>query len=101
MATLFIALLLVGVLGWFGYTQYAQRPLATSVPPQSVISPQLTAVPQVTPPTFRCDGRKYCSQMTSCSEAKLFLKNCPGMEMDGNRDGIPCEQQWCTGPLGG
>jgi hypothetical protein len=46
---------------------------------------------------FRCDGRLYCSQMTSCREAKLFLKHCPGVKMDGDRDGVPCEQQWCTG----
>jgi alpha/beta superfamily hydrolase len=45
--------------------------------------------------SFKCDGRKYCSQMTSCPEAKSFLKNCPGMEMDGDGDGIPCESQWC------
>jgi hypothetical protein len=30
--------------------------------------------------------------MGSCSEAKLFLKNCPGMEMHGDGDGVPCEQ---------
>lgn len=46
---------------------------------------------------FQCDGRKYCSQMTSCKEAKYFLKSCPGTEMDGDHDGIPCESQWCTG----
>ncbi|MDM7950284.1 excalibur calcium-binding domain-containing protein [Hydrogenophaga sp.] len=34
-------------------------------------------------------------------KAKLFLKNCPGMEMDGDGDGIPCEQQWCAGLFGG
>lgn len=45
--------------------------------------------------SFRCDGRTYCSQMTSCAEATYFLKNCPGVKMDGNHDGIPCEQQWC------
>lgn len=45
--------------------------------------------------SFKCDGRKYCSQMTSCAEAKSFLQNCPGMEMDGDDDGIPCEAQWC------
>ena len=45
---------------------------------------------------FSCDGRKYCSQMTSCQEAKYFLKNCPGTKMDGDRDGIPCEEQWCS-----
>jgi len=45
---------------------------------------------------FHCDGRKYCSEMTSCKEAKYFLKNCPGTEMDGDGDGVPCESQWCT-----
>ncbi|MDO9359360.1 MAG: excalibur calcium-binding domain-containing protein [Polaromonas sp.] len=43
----------------------------------------------------RCDGRKYCSQMTSCAEAKYFLANCPGVKMDGNKDGSPCQKQWC------
>ena len=37
--------------------------------------------------------------MTSCKEAKSFLKNCPGTQMDGDGDGMPCEQQWCTGIL--
>jgi len=44
---------------------------------------------------FRCDGRTYCSQMTSCEEATFFLKNCPGTKMDGDHDGVPCESQWC------
>lgn len=45
--------------------------------------------------TARCDGRKRCTQMRSCEEATWFLKNCPGMEMDGDGDGVPCERQWC------
>lgn len=44
---------------------------------------------------FRCDGRTHCSQMTSCAEATFFLRNCPGVAMDGNNDGVPCETQWC------
>jgi hypothetical protein len=44
---------------------------------------------------FQCDGRTHCSQMTSCEEAVYFLKNCPGVEMDGDNDGVPCEKQWC------
>ncbi|MCW8894252.1 MAG: excalibur calcium-binding domain-containing protein [Sulfurimonas sp.] len=44
---------------------------------------------------YECDGRQYCSQMTSCEEAKFFLNNCPDTKMDGNNDGIPCERQWC------
>jgi Excalibur calcium-binding domain len=45
---------------------------------------------------FSCDGRRYCKQMTSCAEAEYFLANCPGVKMDGDKDGIPCEEQWCT-----
>jgi cold shock CspA family protein len=45
---------------------------------------------------FQCDGRKHCSQMQSCEEAKFFLRKCPGTEMDGDGDGVPCEQQWCS-----
>jgi micrococcal nuclease len=43
----------------------------------------------------RCDGRTHCSQMSSCAEATWFSKNCPGVKMDGNNDGVPCERQWC------
>jgi hypothetical protein len=46
--------------------------------------------------SFSCDGRKHCSQMKSCAEAHFFLANCPGVKMDGDKDGIPCEEQWCT-----
>jgi cold shock CspA family protein len=45
---------------------------------------------------FGCDGRTYCSQMTSCAEATFFLRNCPNTKMDGNGDGEPCEEQWCN-----
>lgn len=45
---------------------------------------------------YRCDGRNMCSQMKSCEEATYFLRNCPGPEMDGDGDGIPCESQWCN-----
>lgn len=45
---------------------------------------------------FSCDARMYCSQMKSCAEAKYFLANCPAVKMDGDRNGIPCERQWCV-----
>ncbi len=44
---------------------------------------------------FHCDGRRYCSQMKSCAEAKYFLEHCPNVKMDGDHNGIPCESQWC------
>lgn len=56
-----------------------------------LISPVRVAEPQ-----FHCDGRTHCSQMTSCAEATYFLRNCPGVQMDGNNDGEPCEEQWCN-----
>jgi len=58
-------------------------------------SPKKPAVPSNAPGRFSCDGRTYCSQMTSCAEAKYFLAKCPGVKMDGDKNGIPCEQQWC------
>jgi cold shock CspA family protein len=100
--TRLIGLLLVAGLGWYAYAQYTERVDAASraavaVPLGLMSNPKQVTAPRTQQPAFRCDGRQYCSQMTSCSEAKLFLKNCPGMKMDGNGDGVPCEQQWCFG----
>lgn len=44
---------------------------------------------------FQCDGKVYCSEMSSCAEAKFYLRNCSGTKIDGNNDGIPCEKQFC------
>ena len=57
----------------------------------STVKPVLTSSAS----RFTCDGRKHCSQMTSCAEATYFVQHCPNTKMDGNNDGIPCEQQWC------
>jgi cold shock CspA family protein len=99
-----IGLIIVAALGWYGYRHYANRVALIQAAPQSVIEPSAMSatLPRSAEPgrdSFQCDGRKYCSQMTSCKEAKLFLKNCPGVEMDGDHDGVPCEQQWCTSPF--
>jgi cold shock CspA family protein len=45
---------------------------------------------------YSCTGKVYCSEMTSCDEAKFYLRNCPETKMDGDGDGIPCERQWCS-----
>ncbi|EOV4651094.1 excalibur calcium-binding domain-containing protein, partial [Vibrio parahaemolyticus] len=44
---------------------------------------------------FSCQGKTYCSEMVSCSEAKFYLSNCPNVKIDGDNDGIPCESQFC------
>lgn len=90
----FVGSLVGGGVAWLGYSQYASRAAvhgAALPAPPAVLSPAKLPVPS----DFRCDGRNTCSQMTSCREATLFLQNCPGMQMDGNGDGVPCEQQWC------
>ncbi len=56
----------------------------------------LTPTEKIYQQNYSCDGREHCSQMTSCDEAKYFLRNCPNTKMDGNNDGIPCENQWCN-----
>lgn len=44
---------------------------------------------------YSCDGRTMCPEMRSCAEARFFIRNCPNTKMDGDRDGEPCEDQWC------
>ena len=88
-----VLLALLAIAGWYGYSQYQRRALAAAEELSEETTP---AAPRVAPESrFRCDGRIYCSQMTSCAEATFFLQNCPGTRMDGNHDGVPCEKQWC------
>ena len=72
------------------YVDSGSDPALTSV---AAVKPTLAA--QSAAPSFSCDGRKHCSQMTSCAEATYFIQHCPDTKMDGNNDGIPCEKQWC------
>lgn len=51
--------------------------------------------PPIDTTKFTCSGKSSCSAMTSCPEARFYLKNCPFATMDGDGDGIPCEDQWC------
>jgi cold shock CspA family protein len=89
-----VALLAVG--GTWGYKQFSgwqhRRDLALEPAMPLTRAPSTS----VSPTTFSCDGRTHCSQMTSCAEAKWFIHNCPGTKMDGNNDGIPCQEQWCN-----
>ena len=90
-------LLILAALGWYGYGKYKATQLSGARVPASVASSQLHSAadtPAATP--FSCDGRTKCSQMSSCAEAMYFLQHCPNTEMDGNKDGEPCEQQWCN-----
>ena len=100
-----VALLLVAALLGVGYWKYdtyqqaqANAAALASEQEQPAPSPLLRPAPVAAPlvsQNYRCDGRQHCSQMSSCAEATFFLKNCPNTKMDGDMDGIPCEEQWC------
>ena len=87
--TRLIVIALLAFVAWKGYAHYQSSLAASPAAPRAVAA----EVPATSP--FKCDGRTHCSQMTSCAEATFFLRNCPGVKMDGNHDGVPCEQQWC------
>lgn len=94
-----VAALIVAGLAW-KFPQWRATFRPHQAPEAAVVGPGATPTPAPLPDAaFRCDGRTYCSQMTSCAEATFFLRNCPGAKMDGNNDGVPCEQQWCTNPF--
>lgn len=85
------------IVGVFGYGAFSHR--AANAPSGSgsgEVSTSVTGKEQPPLASFRCDGRSYCSQMKSCDEASFFLQNCPSVQMDGDGDGVPCEQQWCN-----
>lgn len=87
-------LLIYGLIAFAGWTYYqknmAPMQMETWVDPQSFRAPA-TAVAQPAEQFFSCDGRQHCSQMNSRAEAEFFLRNCPNTKMDGDHDGIPCE----------
>lgn len=79
----------------YGYQQYQQ----TKAGRESTATAASTITSANAPPaaeTFRCDQRIYCSDMRSLAEARYFLQHCPGVKMDGDRDGEPCESQFGT-----
>ena len=96
-----VILVILMAIGWKLYdrTHVArERPAARHAPTAESLTeaPTIRQLVDTADKHFKCDGRQHCSQMTSCEEATYFQKNCPGTKMDGDHDGIPCEQQHCT-----
>lgn len=94
----------LAALGWNHYAAKRER-AGLAPPPQELMSAPSTPkkiplveqlAPAATSDAFKCEGKKYCSEMKSCDEAKFYLRNCPGVKIDGDGDGIPCEKQHCT-----
>lgn len=89
-----VVLLAVAMIAAFGYSAVEGF---GSLAHDGTVAPATPAPAAAAPaPAFAgCDGRTSCGQMTSCMEAKSFLAHCPNTTMDGDDDGIPCEEQWC------
>jgi predicted negative regulator of RcsB-dependent stress response len=91
-----ILILVLAIAGWYGWGKYQayvkqQRhaeQLGKSRPAPAGKGDQGVSF-------FRCDNRTQCKQLTSCEEAKYFIKNCPGFSVEVLGEDVPCEQQWC------
>lgn len=83
---LIYAAVIIGIAA-FLYSRLGLDSVTESKPAKIPVSTFLPSASQ----TFTCDGRQHCSQMTSRAEAKYFIKHCPNTKMDGDNDGIPCE----------
>ena len=76
----------------FAYQRFVGAPGATEFATERL--PASEALPES--PAFKCQPKKtYCSEMSSCEEAYFHQNQCGGTKMDGDGDGIPCEDQWC------
>lgn len=93
-----LLMIVIGILAWQGYAANLPRSGVKLEERKEEFLPSASLTgdkPRLSSVSFTCDGRIYCSQMTSCAEATYFLRHCPGVKMDGDGDGIPCERQWC------
>ncbi len=85
-----VLILAVIAIGAFGYQRLGLAPDQhtpnTAKPSSSLLNNAFSE----SNANFSCDGRQHC-QMTSRAEAEYLTKHCPNTKMDGDRDGIPCE----------
>ncbi|OIQ97541.1 cold shock-like protein CspA [mine drainage metagenome] len=104
----FLIILLVVVISYFVWNSYVKSDASISKIVQEIKQPVSTETTSIVEDekmsfgsdvhsnnVFQCAGKSHCSEMTSCEEAIYYLKHCPGTIMDGDGDGLPCEDQWC------
>ena len=99
-----VVILLLAGLAWIAWGKYEQRERAERnaevarqlVPKKKPGAPAKTvAAADGGVSFFTCDGRSACKQMTSCEEAKYFVKTCPGFNSGVFGEEASCEKQWC------
>lgn len=92
----FLFLIVVAVMAWYGYDKYKDRIVSLAASDAAPVAAEAVPPARAAAAQFTCDGRTHCSHMRSCAEATYFIQNCPNTKMDGDHDGVPCEQQWCN-----
>lgn len=51
------------------------------------------AIPRAkSPGQAECGSKRTCGQMLSCAEAMWYFRECGLSRLDGDQDGVPCEQ---------
>jgi cold shock CspA family protein len=89
-----VGLGLLLVLGYVGHVRFSNPNSTISANAHKNLSASDALNSQ---PDFQCKPEKNsCSKMASCAEAKFHQEQCNVSDMDGDRDGIPCERQWCN-----
>lgn len=84
-----ILFILVIVVLWLAFVHKEKQP-------ENTFEPFDDASQESFFPAFECAGKKSCSEMVSCEEAKYYMSSCPGANLDPDGDGVPCEQL-CSG----
>lgn len=100
-----IPVIIIAVLAMIGYDKYQRTKLAAEEPQEEVADFEEEDIqPEADEPRnaksrpeddYECDGRTRCREFKTCREATWFVEHCPGTKMDGDKDGIPCEDQLC------
>lgn len=89
-----VGLALLLALGYVGHVRLSNPNSTISASAYKIVSARDALNSQ---PEFQCNPEKNsCSKMVSCAEALFHQEQCNVPDMDGDRDGIPCEQQWCN-----
>ncbi len=68
-----------------GEAEESQSPLVmTPAGATPTVEPEQQANP-------KCGNKRFCKEMSDCAEARYYLKECGLSKLDGDGDGIPCE----------
>jgi cold shock CspA family protein len=93
LSSIMLSMLVLLVAGYVGYVRFSSP---NSTVPASIYKIGSAREAARVDPKYQCQPEKNsCTKMTSCEEALFHQERCGVQGMDGDHDGVPCEQQWC------